>query len=318
MYRILSLDGGGIRGLLATRLLQKIDLDLPKFWTQFDLIAGTSTGAIPALGLAAGISPADLSEVYQESHAQVFKDSAWDNVKDLLAMTGAQYSAAGLKRVLANLFGQKTLGDLQKRVIVPAVHLDNQSADPVKPRHWKTKFFHNFAGDDSDAAELVVDVALRSTAAPVYFPIYQGYVDGGLAANNPSMCALVQALKEGEGPLEEIALFSVGTGLNPKFIPEQEGDWGLLQWAYRNATPASPTLRLPLIEMIFEVSIGLADYQCRQFLGERYHRLNPILKEPIDLDDGAQVYRLNQLAGRIDLKETITWLKRHLTIAAGG
>ena len=313
MYRILSLDGGGVRGLLTTRLLEKIDLVLPKFWTQFDLIAGTSTGAIPALGLAAGISPAALSEVYQESHAQVFKDSVWDNVKDLLAVTGAQYSTAGLKQVLADLFGHKNLGDLQKKVLIPAVHLDNQSTDPATPRHWKTKFFHNFTGRDSDVAESVVDVALRSTAAPIYFPIYQGYIDGGLAANNPSMCALVQALKEGERPLQEIMLFSLGTGQNPKFIPEQEGDWGLLQWAYRKATPESPALRLPLVELIFEVSIGLADYQCRQFLGERYHRLDPILKEPIDLDDGTQVHRLNQLAGRIDLAETTAWLQQHLS-----
>lgn len=312
MYRILSLDGGGVRGLLSTRLLEKIALSLPGFLDQFDLIAGSSTGAIPALGLAAGIAPEQLSELYQEHYQAVFADNLLDNIKDGLVAWGAQYSNEGLKDALAQLFGDQTLGDLPRNVLVPTVHLDNNPADPNEPRHWKAKFFHNYLGDDSDAGERVVDVALRSTAAPVFFPIYQGYIDGGIAANNPSLCALVQAMNAADKGLDEIVLFSIGTGQNPKFISDLEGDWGLVQWSYRRATEESPALRFPLVEMMFEVNVGLAHYQCRQFLGQRYHRLDPILRDPIDLDDDQQVFRLNQLAGRLDVQASIDWLKQFL------
>jgi len=312
MYRILSLDGGGVRGLLTTRLLEKIELTRAGYLGRFDLFTGSSIGALPALGLAAGLAPEQLSEVYQAHCQVVFSDSWGDDIGDGLVAWGAQYDNQGLKAILADLFGQKTLADLPKKVLIPTVQLDNKPADPTQPRHWKAKFFHNYPGPDSDAAELVVDVALRSMAAPVFFPIYQGYIDGGLVANNPSLCALVQAMSATGQGLAEIALFSLGTGQNPKFIPEMEGDWGLMQWAYRRATADSPALRLPLVEMMFEVNIGLADYQCRQLLGPRYHRLDPVLSDPIDLDDSRQIYQLNQLAGRLDLQPTIAWLDHHL------
>lgn len=311
MYRVLSLDGGGVRGLLSTRLLEKIELSLPGVLSRFDLIAGTSTGAIPALGLAAGMTPSALSEVYQEQCSLVFADSILDDIRDLLVVRGAEYATEGLKQILQELFGDKTLGDLPKRVLVPAVQLDNNPTDPHAPRHWKSKFFHNYPGPGTDADQGVVDVALRSTAAPVFFPMYQGYIDGGLVANNPSMCALVQVLRQEGIALEEVVLFSVGTGRNPKFIPELEGDWGLAQWAYRPASSESPSLKLPLVELIFEASIGLADYQCRQLLGPAYHRLDPWLGDPVNLDDDSQISHLNQLAGRQDLGGTIAWLERY-------
>ena len=300
--------------MLTTRLLEKLELARPGFLAKFDLITGASTGAISALGLAAGITPAVLSTVYQEKGRLVFADSWLDNILDGIVAWGAQYSNEGLKQILQDLFGGKTLGDLPKKVLIPTVDLDNKSQDPRLPRQWKAKFFHNYPGDGSDAAQRVVDVALRSMSAPVFFPIYQGYIDGGLAANNPSMCALVQALGESDEAqtLDDIVLLSVGTGRNPKFIPELDADWGLVQWAYRRRTPEQPPLRVPLVELMFEVNIGLADYQCRQLLGASYHRLDPILREPIDLDDNSQISQLNRLAGRKEnLEKTITWLKQY-------
>ncbi|MEM7031164.1 MAG: patatin-like phospholipase family protein [Chloroflexota bacterium] len=310
MYRILSLDGGGVRGLLATRLLEKIAQRQPQFWEKFDLIAGTSTGAIPALGLAAGLTPHDLSDVYQRSCELVFRDGVVDNLRDGFSAWGAQYSHEGLKEVLQGLFGDKRLGDLNKKVLVPTVDLDNKPTNAQRIRQWKAKFFHNFEENGSDADELVVDVIMRSTSAPVFFPIYQGYVDGGLVANNPSMCALVQVLNQKQmgHSLNDLIMLSVGTGKNPKFIPDEDGDWGFSQWAFRPKSDLQPALRLPLLEMMFETSIGLADFQCQQILGDRYHRLDPVLAKAIDLDDDKQIGRLNQAAGRIDIDSTIAWV----------
>ena len=74
-------------------------------------------------------------------------------------------------------------------VLIPSFQLDNQ-APHAGQRQWKPKFFHNYPGPDSDGAELVVDVAMRTSAAPIYFPTYQSYIDGGVVANDPSMAAL--------------------------------------------------------------------------------------------------------------------------------
>lgn len=313
MYRILSLDGGGVRGLLTTRLLEKIALTKPHFWEKLDLIAGTSTGSIPALGLAAGMTPAKLSRVYQKSCEIVFRDSAIDDLKDGFLLWGAQYGNEGMKQALTDLFGDRRLGDLQKKVLVPTIDLDNKPDDPRDIRHWKAKFFHNYDLNHADANERVVDIALRSMAAPVFFPIYQGYIDGGIVANNPSLCAVVQVLSSlpVQVPLSQMVLLSLGTGRNPKYIPEEDGDWGLSQWSFRPRTADQPPLRLPLVELMFETSVGLADFQCRQLLGERYHRLDPILKLPIDLDDNNQLPRLNQLAGRENVMTTVEWLMRY-------
>ncbi len=147
----------------------------------------------------------------------------------------------------------------------------------------------------------VVDAALRTSAAPTFFPIYQGFIDGGVIANNPSMCALAQALSAvaGSQSLRDIRLLSVGTGANPKYLEQKDEDWGLMQWAPN------------LVSLMLEGSVGLADYQCRQALQKRYHRLNPYLPIPIGLDGIAEIPRLKDIAARENLTETVRWLKRY-------
>jgi patatin-like phospholipase/acyl hydrolase len=194
------------------------------------------------------------------------------------------------------------LGDLAKRVIVPTFSLDSQRIHPkLHMRAWKPKFFHNFPGPDSDADQRVVDVALRSTAAPTFFPVYQGFIDGGVIANNPAMCALAQATDPGTGntPLAEIAMLSLSTGAYPKFITKRYANWGLVQWAG------------PLIEIFTEGSVSVAEYQCSRMLGPRFHRLNPVLPSPIGLDDLTQIRTMRQLAEEQNVEPTVAWLKEY-------
>jgi len=186
-YRILSVDGGGIRGLYAAVLLDRLTLEVPTLVDRVDLVAGTSTGGIIALGLAHGLAPADLVALYRDRAKEIFDDSWLDDLKDLGGLTGADYDNENLKKLLGEIFGKRTtLKQLKKRVLVPTFDLDNESPAPGK-RMWKPKFFHNYPGPDSDGEELVVDVALRTSAAPTYFPTYQGYIDGAVVANNPAM-----------------------------------------------------------------------------------------------------------------------------------
>jgi patatin-like phospholipase/acyl hydrolase len=300
-YHILSLDGGGILGVLTAKLLERLEMAHPGFLSQVDLIAGTSTGGILALGLAAGLTPKEIGRLYEESSTTVFADSIWDDIRDLGKLTGADYSNQPLKQAVLALIGEITLGDLQKRVLISSFDLDNAPKEPDALRTWKPKFFHNFPGEGSDADQKVVDVALRTSAAPTFFPIYQGYVDGGVVANNPSTCALAQALHPGTGgqKLGQVTLLSMGTGINPKFLPEKDAGWGLAQWAPH------------LISLIMEGSVGLADYQCKQILGERYLRINPTLPKPIGLEEVSQIPLLKEVAEKANLDDAIRWLKRY-------
>src|SRR5713101_8997211 len=232
-YRILSVDGGGIRGLYAAVLLDRLTREVPILVDRVDLVAGTSTGGIIALGLAHDLAPADLVALYRDRAKEIFDDSWLDDLKDLGGLTGADYDNDKLKAVLEGVFGKKTrLKQLKKRVLVPTFDLDNESPAPCK-RMWKPKFFHNFPGPDSDGKELVVDVALRTSAAPSFFPVYQGYADGGVFANNPAMAALAQALEPttGKQNLADVILLSLGTGRGNQFITTQDADWGWVQWA---------------------------------------------------------------------------------------
>jgi patatin-like phospholipase/acyl hydrolase len=300
-YHILSLDGGGILGMLTAKLLERLEMAHPGFLSKINLFAGTSTGGILALGLAAGLTPQEIGRLYEESSTTVFADSVWDDIRDLGKLTGADYSNEPLKQAILDLIGEMTLGDLQKRVLVPSFDLDSEAHGSGALRTWKPKFFHNFPGKDSDADEKVVDVALRTGAAPTYFPIYQGYIDGGVVANNPSMCALAQVLSPEAGgqKLRQVTLLSMGTGINPRYLPQQDADWGLVQWAPH------------LFSLMVEGSIGLADYQCKQFLGKRYLRINPVLPQPIGMDRVDQIPLLKEVAEEVNLDAAIRWLKRY-------
>jgi len=306
-YRILSLDGGGLRGLITARLLQRLsdEMDNAAWIKQADLIAGTSTGGILALGLAHGKTPAEMADLYIESGAKIFDDSIWDDIRDIGKLVGADYSNRVLKRLLKKMFSDTTLSQLSNKVVVPVFDLDNEAADPSK-RTWKPKIFHNFTGSDSDGAARAADVALYTSSSPTYFPSADGYIDGGVFANNPSMVAVAQAISNQNIPAEraklsEIVMLSVGTGLSLKYIRGKSLDWGYAQWAK------------PLIDILMDGVAGISDYQSNQLLGEKYRRLQIIFDthESIKIDDVKKLPRMDEIASQHDLSPTKQWLNEH-------
>jgi patatin-like phospholipase/acyl hydrolase len=293
------MDGGGIRGTLTIRVIERLEAAVPGWLDRVDLFAGTSTGGILALALAAGLKPSYVREIYQKLGRDVFADSLLDDLKDAGKLLGADYALAPLHQVFIDHLGDIPLGDLPRRVMVSAFDLDDEIDLPGKPRTWKAKFFHNFPGSDSDAAARVADVGTMTSAAPTFFPIYKGFVDGGVVATNPSMCALAQALHKetGRQRLDEIHLLSLGSGWNSLYIPAMDGDWGLAQWAPH------------LVSLMLDGGINLADYQCRQILGPHYHRVNPPLHRNIEMDDVHETDYLLQIADLENLAETEAWLR---------
>jgi patatin-like phospholipase/acyl hydrolase len=303
-YQVLSLDGGGIRGIVTLVLMQRLSAEpgLEGWMDSADLLAGTSTGGLIALGLARGIPLEELRELYETKGSTIFDDSWLDDLKDLGKIAGADYDLKGLRRELRRIFGGTTLGQLRRKVLITSFDLDNEDPDPSR-RTWKPKLFHNFPGRDSDGEELCWKVALRTSAAPTYFPSFEGYVDGAVYAANPSMCGLAQALDaraRRPAALEDVVVLSLGTGRSLTWVKGQSVDWGHAQWVR------------PLVTLMLDGVSGIADFQCRQILGSRYHRLDPAFPpdRTYKLDEWRKVPEMIEFAEQVDIAPTARFLRK--------
>jgi patatin-like phospholipase/acyl hydrolase len=240
-----------------------------------------------------------LRDLYVKKGPKIFDDSWMDDLVDLGKLRGADYNIKPLRREVKRLFGDVTLRRLKKRVLITSFDLDNEA--PME-RTWKPKLFHNFPGRDNDGAATAAQVALYTCAAPTYFPSVDGYVDGGVYANNPAMCAVAQTQdrRYSETSLDDVVLFSIGTGTNLQYIKGKSHNWGYAQW-----------LR-PLIAIMLDGTAGIAHYQCSQILGERYRRLAPVFPSgtSVPLDDVGKIPYLIKFAEAVDIDETIDWLRR--------
>ena len=301
-YNILSLDGGGLRGVITAVLLERIEAASPGFLASVDLVAGTSTGGILALALARGLPPYKIVRMYLDQGAAIFSRPLSRRLVSLLGVARAKYDNDGLARVLEEVFGDARLADLGKRVAVTAFDLDDEAKEG---RTWRPKVFHNYPGEDGDGAELARDVALRTSAAPTYFPSSGGYVDGGVFANNPSVVALAQALDAryfagSVRYLTDIRLLSVGTGDNLKHLAGARLDWGLSEWAR------------PLLDVLMDGVSEVADFQCRQLLKDNYCRLQVDFPEgtEIPMDSVDDLGKMLQLAQVAPVSDATRWVAR--------
>lgn len=299
--RIVSLDGGGIKGIATARSLERLEAKVPGWISKADVYAGTSTGGILALALAAGVSPTECVELYRANGAEIF---ASRGLSDKLAgsmdeIFRANYGQEGLKRVLQRTFGDMRLRDLKKKVLIPAFDF----------RRWCPKFFD--CEKDGDLS--VVDVALATSSAPTYFPAHGWatgkdvtcYADGGLFANNPSDSALAYVVAVGV-PIADIRLISFGTGANspPAPKPMLDGhtslDWGFRQWIL-----SEPHY---LLTALFDGTVSASHFRTRQQLRENYCRVQPILTRHIELDNYEKIPDLLVVADRMNLDDVVAWI----------
>lgn len=293
MLRILSIDGGGIRGLIPALVLAELERLAGKpMGDCFDLLVGTSTGGILALGLALRsgegrprLCAQDLADLYLHERNRIFHRDAWDALRNPGGLWDERYDARGLELLLKEVFGETRLKELRPEVMVTAYDLAQRDAF----------FFRTRKARKDDRYDVPAWVAARATsAAPTYFePVripYRGngdedvLVDGGVFANNPAMCAYAEAcqqIRDGRIQADEILLVSLGTGRHVKPIPfEQCKDWGLARWTR------------PLIDIMFDGQSDTTDFQLRQVLPPaedgtpRYHRLQVDLEAELeDMDN---------------------------------
>lgn len=276
-FRILSLDGGGIRGAATAQVLYELEQDLgASLYDSFDLIAGTSTGALIAIYLAAEQADGeDLLSLYSVDNARRIMDkSIWD--EHLPVQSQPKYDGEGKREVLNEYLGNRRIQDVAKPLLVTAY-------DIVMRR---VVVFKSQRGSDAAYNPLLKEIADATSAAPTYFPTVETsdspprwLIDGGVAANNPSMCALAEALREGHA-LEDIRLLSIGTGTPARGADDATAmgrasqSWGGIGW-----------LRNGLIEHLFAGNTSTCGYQCEVLLGERYVRVDgPLMHASDDLD----------------------------------
>jgi hypothetical protein len=296
-FKILSLDGGGIRGAFTAAFLADLEQRLGcRIADYFDIIAGTSTGAIIAAGLALRVPAARIEQFYRERGPKIFQRwwekplpwywRPWRWARRLPVslfnglvlnrfgvdhdwLWGAKYRTDELREALTEVFGERRIGDVQGcRLLIP-------TADLTQGQTWMWKTPH-LDGMVRDRHFCIVDALLSTTAAPTYFPhavIGKGsaYVDGGVWANNPSMVAVAEAVRiskdcrrDGDPrfDLHHVHLLSVGTGKAPLYAEPPASGAGILWWGQK------------LINLVMSTQAQGIHYQTEYILGENYQRVD--------------------------------------------
>ncbi|MCC2543867.1 CBASS cGAMP-activated phospholipase [Bacillus thuringiensis] len=223
-FKILAIDGGGMKGVFPAKYLSDIEEQVGKPIHQyFDLIAGTSTGGIIALGLANDISAKDILELYLKRGKDIF-----GNRRTILPYSkDSHYGNDGLIQVLQETFGDKLLKEVNTMVCIPSI--EHQKASP---KVYKTPHHPHFIKDGNIE---IWKIALATSAAPIYLPAAvtddnECKIDGGLWANNPVLVAIAEAVKLGYA-LDQIKVLSIGTGTSLYEVDNKHAiRGGILSW----------------------------------------------------------------------------------------
>lgn len=323
MFKILSIDGGGIRGIIPAKILAQLELDLrragkaDRLSDYFDLICGTSTGGIIAIGLALGMSANDILKLYKDNAASIFPQSnwlgsIWKFCKDL-PLYRREVLASKLDEAYNKMVTNRParLGHCLTRVCIPIYDGQKGGMRVLKTPHHKM-----LTRDYQIPAK---DVALSTAAAPVYFDSYDfkyiptdseseinehSKIDGGVVANNPAMIGYIEALSTLGIPENEISILSLGTGTC--MYKAEQRKMGSRYWIYDDKH------KLRLYDIM---SSGQSDYidsvmlQLQKGIGgigeERfgYHRIQHCFEPSlvIDLGDSDQksITRLEDIATKL-------------------
>ena len=276
-FKILSIDGGGIRGVYSAHILKRIEEEFKiKLHDYFDLIAGTSTGSIIAAAIACDISLNDVEQLYKDKGDKIFSKKVWWKFPKWFS---SKFHSEELNKILVGKFGDRTLGDISKPLILPASNITTGKVYVSKSYYDK-----NFVRDKRIK---LTDAILASCSAPTYFDPHciGSYLlaDGGLWANNPSLVAVIDAKKRLHQKLENIKIFSIGTGLyKPEFDFKAKRMGFLTGWK-----------RSKLIDFILSLQSQSTDNYLGLLLAEKQkYRINFESSEELPLDKSISVNKL--------------------------
>jgi patatin-like phospholipase/acyl hydrolase len=284
--RVLSIDGGGIRGLIPSLVLAEIESRTGRRIADLvDMIAGTSTGGILgcALGKPDPLPAAEIASIYEEEGPKIFDRSLLKQITSLGGYLDERYSDNGLVQALERYLGDTPMTAATLPLLLTAYDTEARAIHLLRSE-----------GEHSGAS--MVDAAHASSAAPTYFePVRLDgatLIDGGVFAINPSLIAYAEVA----GRLD--ILLSLGTGEHTRPLPYKEiKDWGQLEWAR------------PVIDVVFDGGQDAVDLGLRALLPDGYVRLQTVLeKASDDLDDASEdnLQRLREEAEALIAREDAT------------
>ncbi|MDA3917633.1 MAG: CBASS cGAMP-activated phospholipase [Deltaproteobacteria bacterium] len=227
VFRILSIDGGGIRGVFPAHILQCISARLNvDIFKHFDMIAGTSTGSIIAAGITCSVSPETIVAMYKEQGETIFK-KRWSFIpKKYQSADHSLYDSKEFSNILHDVFGDTTLGEIKIPLLLPATDIGYGGVHV-----FKSGYSPDFTRDKN---VLVKEAVLASCSAPTFFDpkkVDQYLLsDGGLWANNPSLAAVIDAQYRLNIEPSSIRVLSLGTGHSrTSYGVDNNRKWGLLR-----------------------------------------------------------------------------------------
>jgi hypothetical protein len=314
-FRILSIDGGGIRGLIPAVLVRDLEERIGKAVGEkrplsdyFHLFAGTSTGGLISLGLTAPdaadprrprMDGARLVSLYRDQGPRIFRRSLWQRLATLDGWVRPKHSPAELRRVLDEQVGSAPLSDLLRDVVVTSY--DMTRSEPHFFKRWRAR-------ERDERNPSILEAAMATALAPTYFPSFElrdsALVDGGVFAGNPTIAAIAEALKRRtDEPAQlahrELFVVSLGTGVHRKagFPQRQVARWGRIGWI--RPQRGSP----PLLDAMLDAQSDAADHWAHMLLnhepddpppteadlghGPRYFRFQADLRQPFGMDDAS-------------------------------
>lgn len=304
LTRILSIDGGGIRGIIPGQILVALEERLQqldknpngKIADYFDMIAGTSTGGILACiylspekagSKKPRFSAKEAVDLYLERGDEIFDISFWHKIRTAGGVTDEKYDADELEDALEDYMGKLKLSELIKPCLI--------SSYDIKRR--KAHFFTQHDADTDKHNYLLREVARATSAAPTYFEVARvkslsnvtyPLIDGGVFVNNPTLCAYAEARQlnfdsfRQKPTAKNMVILSLGTGTtNKPFYYKDAKDWGMVQWIK------------PIIDIMMSGVAETVDYQLKQIyeavgIPKQYLRISPELgNASSDMDDAS-------------------------------
>ncbi len=276
---VLSLDGGGVRGIIPLKIIEKANIDIKKF----DIIAGTSIGGIIALGLNF-YTPTAMLELLKTFSKNIFRTSVFRDLKTQQGWIEAKHDKKEFKKVLEAIFLNGVFSMCEARTLITS--FDIQKRQP--------KIYKNYQQPDGQMA--LRDIAYNTAAAPTYFKSDR-MIDGGLFQNNPAMIAALEA--QLIYPNEKIHLLSLGTGKNT--TPINPGRGGKFQWAGK------------IMDVVMDATTEGVNYMvANSFPDINYLRIQTALKKDIELSDYNKIDILEKIGQELYFEniEKITYWKR--------
>lgn len=297
--RVLSIDGGGIRGVFPAKYLALIESDTGnKINEYFDLIVGTSTGGIIALALSVGIAAEDIENLYVKNAKNIFKKKLIGKMfgKKVSMFLGCLYDNKMLAKLLKETFQEYKIIDADTMLCIPSIEHSKAMPKVYKTPH--NNLFH------MDKDMYMWQVALATSAAPFYFPpacdIDDGCkLDGGLWANNPVNVAIAEAVFH-KIPLDKIKVLSVGTGDQMYTASNNVAESsGLVNW------------KTNIVDLTMNAQSYSADNMAKYLIGnENLTRIN--FQSPIKLDlDSVEEENIKILQHEADAMFKKTYRNEH-------